>query len=171
MGSLEEARRTIEALAQEKDYYKDFWQATNNYHSVMSRFQVPAPSLTTAPFTSHFPYSSASAPVSQVNTPQFSVSSYPLYSGATGLVASEMHHLQCQEEGPASTIHHHNSYRPRCRASNPKFIAVDSRDCCQSRSVARDTFQTRSDEIYRILFHVRKAGRLSSRKYRSRPHL
>jgi len=99
MGSLEEARRTIEALAQEKDYYKDFWQATNNYHSVMSRFQVPAPSLTTAPFTSHFPYSSSSAPVSQVNAPQFSVSSYPLYSGTTGLVASEMHHLQSQEEG------------------------------------------------------------------------
>ena len=66
MGSLEEARRTIEALVQEKDYYKYFWQAMNNYHSVLSRFQAPGQWLAKGPFTSHFPYSSFSAPVSQV---------------------------------------------------------------------------------------------------------
>ena len=33
---------TIEALTSEKDHCKEFWQAMNNYHSVVSRFQVPA---------------------------------------------------------------------------------------------------------------------------------
>jgi hypothetical protein len=42
MGSLEEARRTITSLTAEEDPYKEFWQAMNNYHNVMSRFQVSA---------------------------------------------------------------------------------------------------------------------------------
>lgn len=44
MGSLEEARRTIQTVTAEKDHYKEFWQAMNNYHSVMARFQVVPPS-------------------------------------------------------------------------------------------------------------------------------
>ena len=42
MGSLEEASRTITSLTAEEDPYKEFWQAMNNYHNVMSRFQVSA---------------------------------------------------------------------------------------------------------------------------------
>jgi len=44
MGSLDEARRTIKTVTAEKDHYKEFWQAMNNYHSVMARFQVVPPS-------------------------------------------------------------------------------------------------------------------------------
>ena len=98
MGSLEEARRIIETLTQEKDYYKDFWQAMNNYHNVMSRFQIPTPALTAAPFATHFPYSSSSAPVSQVNAPQFAVSAYPLYNATTNLTVSELQHQQSQQQ-------------------------------------------------------------------------
>ena len=43
MGSLEEARQTIKTVTAEKDHYKEFWQAMNNYHSVMARFQVVPP--------------------------------------------------------------------------------------------------------------------------------
>ena len=43
MGSLEEARRTIQTVTAEKDHYIEFWQAMNNYHSVMARFQVVPP--------------------------------------------------------------------------------------------------------------------------------
>lgn len=40
MRSLEEARRTIETLTAERDHYNQFWQATNNFYSAMSQFQV-----------------------------------------------------------------------------------------------------------------------------------
>jgi hypothetical protein len=38
MGSLEESRLANEALTAERDHYKEFWNAMNNYHTVMSRF-------------------------------------------------------------------------------------------------------------------------------------
>jgi hypothetical protein len=83
MGSVEESRRIIEALTEEKDHYKEFWQAMNNYHSVMSRFQVQAPTVTGSPFPSQLAYSSSVAPIPQVNAPQYPASGYPLYSGNT----------------------------------------------------------------------------------------
>ncbi len=43
MGSLEDARQTIKTLAEERDYYRDFWIATNNYQSVMSKFNIQTP--------------------------------------------------------------------------------------------------------------------------------
>ena len=72
MGSLEESRRTIEALTKEKDYYKEFWQITNNYHSVMARFQVPAPmaAVTTASFPFQIAYSTSLSPL-QMTAPPF----------------------------------------------------------------------------------------------------
>jgi hypothetical protein len=40
MNSLEEARRTNETLTAERDQYKQFWQATSDFYSAMSQFQV-----------------------------------------------------------------------------------------------------------------------------------
>lgn len=52
MGTLEETRRALDYVTAEKDHYKEFWQAMNNYHSVMSRFQVPTATIQAAPFGS-----------------------------------------------------------------------------------------------------------------------
>ena len=92
MSSLEESRRTIEALTKEKDHYKEFWQVTNNYHSVMSRFQVPAPTATVTPasFPSHIAYSSSLAPL------QMAVSSFP-GSGYPAFTASDSQPQQSQQ--------------------------------------------------------------------------
>jgi len=67
MGSLEESRRIIEALTAERDHYKEFWQAMTNYHSVMARFQVPAPAIAVS--AAPLPTQMASTPIPQINVP------------------------------------------------------------------------------------------------------
>jgi hypothetical protein len=97
MGSLEEARRLIETLIEERDFFKKFWQHMTEYQTIMNRFQVPPPSHATAPFGAPSPGSS-SAPVSQVNAPQLVVSANSLYSATANLTASELHQNQSQQE-------------------------------------------------------------------------
>jgi len=88
MGSLEESRRTIEALTAERDHYKEFWQAMNNYQSVMSRFQVPAAAaaITPGPLGSQIAVTLPSinalsiAALHPVNTT--SSPGYPVYPGS-----------------------------------------------------------------------------------------
>jgi hypothetical protein len=80
MRSLKESRRTIEALTAEKDHYKEFWLVTNNYHSVMSRFQVPAPTAG-GHFTTQLHYSPPALPL--FNTSPYPVSGYPLYASTS----------------------------------------------------------------------------------------
>jgi hypothetical protein len=89
MGSLEESRRANEALRAERDHYKEFWSVMNNYHTVMSRFQVPASSVgfpgaplpnqmgvySSAPYAE---FGAAPSPLSQqAGPPPFAVSGYP----------------------------------------------------------------------------------------------
>jgi hypothetical protein len=81
MGSLEESRRIIEALTKEKDHYKEFWQVTNNYHCVMSRFQVPAPTaaVTSGSFPSQIACSTSLAPL-KMTAPPFPRPGYPAFT-------------------------------------------------------------------------------------------
>lgn len=67
MGSLEEARRTIKSVTAEKDHYKEFWQAMNNYHSVMLRFQVVPP----ISFPHNTPHQSANVVMGAGGFPMF----------------------------------------------------------------------------------------------------
>jgi hypothetical protein len=92
MDSLEESRRTNEAITAERDHYKEFWTVMNNYHMMMSHFQVSASSVgfTGAPLFSQMVCSSSpfipqlgAAPLSlipQTGVPPFITSAYPLYS-------------------------------------------------------------------------------------------
>jgi hypothetical protein len=76
MGSLEESRCTIEALTAERNYYKEFWQAMNNYHSIISHFQVPAPTMA---MPGPFPSQNALPPINAIapfHTTAFPVSSH-----------------------------------------------------------------------------------------------
>jgi hypothetical protein len=81
MGSLEESRRIIGALTKEKDHYKEFWQVTNNYHSVMSRFQVPAPTaaVTSGSFPSQIAYSTSLTPL-KMTAPPIPRPGYPAFT-------------------------------------------------------------------------------------------
>ena len=103
MGSLEESRRANEAITAERDHYKEFWSAMNNYHTVMSRFQVSAPSVGSlgfagAPLPSQMVYSSSpsipqlgAAPsplIPQTGAPPFATSAYPLYSATAANLAA-----------------------------------------------------------------------------------
>jgi len=103
MGSLEESRRKIDALTAEKDHYKEFWLVTNNYHSLMSRFQVPAPTtaITASPFPAPLHYSS-SLGVPQFNAPPYPVSGYPVYSSTSSnrIVTDSQAPQSQQEEQP-----------------------------------------------------------------------
>jgi hypothetical protein len=93
---LEEARRTITALTAEKDHYKEFWQAMNNYHNVMSRFQVSA--ATAGPPIS-FPFN----PVSQGVANPF-ISSFPMYNTQAPNAGP-----QSQEQLSSSPLQSHQS--------------------------------------------------------------
>lgn len=96
MGSLEESRRTIDALTAEKNHYKEFWLVTNNYHSLMSRFQVPAPTTSPFPTPLHYP---SSLGVPQFNAPPYPVSGYPVYSStASNLIVTDSQAPQSQQE-------------------------------------------------------------------------
>jgi len=103
MGSLEESRRANMAITAERDHYKEFWTAMNNYHSVMSRFQVSAPSVGSlgfagAPFPGQMDYSSppsipqlGTAPsplIPQTGAPPFATSAYPVYSATAANLAA-----------------------------------------------------------------------------------
>lgn len=77
MGSLEEARRTIEMLTAEKDHYKEFWQAMSNYHSVMSRFRVPAATVPQLSFPYNAPPQSAQNPVMGNGFPIYNMQAFP----------------------------------------------------------------------------------------------
>lgn len=77
MGSVEEARQTIQILTVERDYYKDFWTATHNYQSVISRFQVNTP---VPPALATLTRSAASLP--QFTQSQYPPSSYNLHPGS-----------------------------------------------------------------------------------------
>lgn len=85
MYTLEEARREIEALKKERDHYKEFWQAMNTYHSVMSRFQLSTGSIPSAPFPSQVLYPNA-AP--QDMPSEYSMYSFPRASPSTFQAAS-----------------------------------------------------------------------------------
>ena len=75
MCTLEETRCENEAIKKERDHYKEFWQAMNTYHSVMSRFQLPTGSIPAAPFPSQVQYPN---PAPHDLTPDF-----PMYSSGT----------------------------------------------------------------------------------------
>lgn len=77
MGSLEEARRTINALTAEKDHYKEFWQAMNTYHSVMSRFQVPTVTATHLSFPYNTPSQAAQNPFMGAGFPMYNNQALP----------------------------------------------------------------------------------------------
>jgi len=70
MGSLEESRKAIETLSTERDYYKDFWTATNNYQSVMSKFNIQT--------SIHPPPSSYTPSIFQVNPPTSSLPAFAM---------------------------------------------------------------------------------------------
>ena len=75
MCTLEETRRENEAIKKERDHYKEFWQAMNTYHSVMSRFQLPTEFIPAAPFPSQVLYPNAA--------PRYMTSEFPMYSSGT----------------------------------------------------------------------------------------
>ena len=103
MDSLEESRRANEAITTERDHYKEFWSAMNNYHTVMSRFQVSAPSVGSLGFagtplpsqmvSSSSPsipqFGAAPSPlIPQTDAPPFAISAYPLYNATAANLAA-----------------------------------------------------------------------------------
>ena len=45
MGSLEESHRANEAVTAERDHYKEFWSAMNNYHTVVGDVSFSSPCI------------------------------------------------------------------------------------------------------------------------------
>ena len=103
----------------ERDHYKEFWTVMNNYHTVMSRFQVSASSVRSVGFagalSSQMIYSSspsipqlgvaASSLIPQTVAPPFATSAYPLYSATAANLAAMDPKFQshCQATGEIIT--------------------------------------------------------------------
>jgi hypothetical protein len=125
MGSLEESRRIIEALTKEKDHYKEFWQVTNNYHCVMSRFQVPAPTaaVTSGSFPSQIACSTSLAPL-KMTAPPFPRPGYPAFtarSTISTISASRASSTQAYSRNRHQTSSRAYSTTRRCSPPSPKL--------------------------------------------------
>ena len=145
MGSLEESRRANEAVTAERDHYKEFWSAMNNYHTVMSRFQVPASSVGSVGFagaplptqmgvysSSPFPqFGAATSPlIRQTVTPPFAASGYPSYGAAANLSGMDLKPFQSQPHSqpvgeivaPAPLIHDGTTNTPKPSTPEPTTV-------------------------------------------------